>query len=58
LHGDAWKICVWGVKEVVQANGGANDEDVWRCIDGPKGEGRTRQNRKVGEIEEEAGGFG
>jgi hypothetical protein len=46
------------VKEVVQANGGANDEDVWRCIDGPKGEGRTRQNRKVGEIEEEAGGFG
>jgi hypothetical protein len=36
------------VREVVQGNGGANDEDVWRCIDGPKREGRTRLNRKVG----------
>ncbi len=36
------------MREVVQANGGANDEDVWRCIDGPKREGRTRQNGKVG----------
>jgi len=24
------------VREVVQGNGGANDEDVWRCIDGLK----------------------
>jgi hypothetical protein len=37
------------VKEVVQNSGGANDENAWMCIDGPKREGRTRQNGKVEE---------
>jgi len=37
------------VKEVVQGSGGANDENAWMCIDGPKREGRTRQNGKVEE---------
>jgi len=37
------------VKEGVQGNGGANDEDVWWCFDGPKRAGRTRQNDKMGE---------
>jgi len=37
------------VREVVQGSGGANDENAWRCIDGPKREGRTRQNGKVEE---------
>jgi len=36
------------VREVVQGNGGANDEEVGWCIDGPKGEGRTVQNEKRG----------
>ncbi len=37
------------MKEVVQGSGGANDENAWMCIDGPKREGRTRQNGKVEE---------
>jgi len=37
------------VREVVQGSGGANDENAWMCIDGPKREGRTRQNGKVEE---------
>jgi hypothetical protein len=35
------------VREVVQGSGGTNDENAWMCIDGPKREGRTRQNGKV-----------
>jgi len=36
------------VKEGVQGNGGANDEEVWWCIDGSKRAGRTRQNDTMG----------
>jgi len=46
------------VKEGVQGNGSANDEDVWWCIDGPKRVGRIGQNGKMGEASKMAGGFG
>ncbi len=36
------------MKEGVQGNGGANDEEVWWCIDGSKRAGRTRQNDTMG----------
>ncbi len=36
------------MKEGVQGNGSANDEEVWWCIDGQKGAGRTKQNGTMG----------
>jgi hypothetical protein len=46
------------VKEGVQGNGGANDEEMWWCIDGPKRAGRTKLNDTMGKAsgkEEEEG---
>ncbi len=36
------------MKEGVQGNGGANDEEMWWCIDGPKRAGRTKLNGTMG----------